>query len=77
MSGSYHGEQRHGQRYAHQPEQLLLAYCHARAAGVPCGSVNDFCRRHLSLLPLGDILTTTAIITTFIWPGHASKGGPL
>jgi hypothetical protein len=76
MPESYHGEQRHGQRYAHHPEWLLLAYAHARAAGVPCGSVNEFCRRHLSLLPLGNKLTTTAVITTFIRPAHASKGGP-
>jgi hypothetical protein len=76
MSGSYHGEQRHGQRYAHHPEWLLQAYCHARAVGVLCGSVNDFCQRHLPLLPLGDKLTTTAVITTFIRPAHASKGGP-
>lgn len=76
MSGSYHGEQRHGQRYAHHPEWLLLAYAHARAAGVVCGSVNDFCQRHLPLLPLGDKLTTTAVITTFMSPGNANKGGP-
>ncbi len=75
MSESYHGEQRHGQRYAHHPEWLLLAYAHARAAGVPCGSVNEFCRRHLSLLPLGNKLTTTAVITTFIRPAHATRAG--
>jgi hypothetical protein len=74
---SYHAEQRHGQRYAHHPERMLLCYCHARAAGVLCGSVNDFCRRHLLLLPLGEKLTTTAVITTFIWPGYASKGGTI
>jgi hypothetical protein len=37
--------------------------------------VDDFCRRHLSLLPLGDKLTTTAVITAFIWPAHATGAG--
>jgi hypothetical protein len=75
MSESYHAKQRPGQRFAHQPEWLLRAYCHARSAGVPCRSVDEFCQRHLPLLPLGDKLTTTAVITALIWPGYASKGG--
>ncbi len=75
MSGSYHGPQRR-RPYADQPEWLLLAYGHARAAGVPCGTVTEFCRRHLHLLPLGPKLTCTAVITTFMVPGNANNSGP-
>jgi hypothetical protein len=49
-------------------EWLFLAYCHARAAGLPPIPVRVFCSRHLDLVPLGSKLTTEAVIRTYILP---------
>jgi len=48
------------------PKWLLIAYCHARTAGLPAMPVRDFCSRHLHLVPLGPRLTTEAVIRTYI-----------
>ncbi len=69
VSGFYQGKQPRSQhRLARHSEWLLLAYCHARAAGYPPVGADEFCRRHLPLAPLADRLTTEAVIVSLLPP---------
>lgn len=69
MSRFYQSEQPRQQHYlARHPTWLLLSYCHARASGYPHTSADEFCRKHLPLVALGDRLTTEAVITSLILP---------
>jgi|LakMenEpi03Aug12_release.lakeMendotaPanAssembly.Ray.scaffolds.fasta_scaffold3905016_1 hypothetical protein len=72
MSAFYHGGANAGQ---HVPPStwLFVAYCHARTAGLPQCTVPDFCRRYLSLAPLGPKLTTEGVIRTLILPAPEDR----
>lgn len=69
MSRSYHGTPAGKQHpLAKHPEWLLIAYCHARAAGLPAGSADQFCTQHLAFASLADRLTTEVVLFTLLFP---------
>ncbi len=72
MSASYHGGSTAGQPTGHS-QWLHMAYCHARASGLPQCRVDDFCRRHLYLAPLGPKLTTEVVLRTLILPAPEDR----
>jgi hypothetical protein len=68
----YHDGASAGQHEA-PPTCLILAYGHARQAGLPWCSFRDFCRRHLALSPLGPRLTTEVVLRTLILPAPEDR----
>ncbi len=69
MSSFYHSKPTSGDPPPRDPrEWLILSYCHARALGLPAGSVSDYCDKHLPLMFLGPRLTTKAVICSLMFP---------
>lgn len=73
MSGFYQNGQAGKHPLARHHAWLLLSYCHARTAGFPTGTVDEFCRRNLAMLPLGARLTCTAVIRSVLIPDPRSE----
>jgi hypothetical protein len=73
MSRFYTSKQPRSQHpLARHSAWLLLSYCHARAAGYPAISADEFCRRNLPLAALGARLTTEPVILSLVTPHSRS-----
>jgi hypothetical protein len=72
MSASYHGGSTAGQPTGHST-WLYVAYVMARQRDIPYCTKAEFCRRHLSLAPLGPKLTTEVVLRTLILPAPEDR----